>query len=517
MKYKNIYASLIIALLVVWGCNDQWDDYYKDDSSAVGSNVLEALKANSDYSSFVTLLENYGIEDDMSSSKIYTVWAPTNSALSTYSSLIPGDSSDIKTFLLNHICYERITYDDNSDSVTLLMASGKHLVVNYSKRTIDAIVLSDTEDDVVSNGVVHSLDKPITLRSTIWEYIKDMDYEEIDFLNSLTYTGFDADSATATGIDAETGETVYDTVSGMVETNTYLKEIADLRSEDSTFTFYVIDDASFTSENNKFRKYYVKSTDTKTDSMSMLHVVSDLVQNETLNLSDLNGSQISAYGTIIPITSANVTSSYQASNGTVYFVNGFSLPVEDRIKEIFVEGEYPYPDTTNVNTQSIFKVPDEDGTIVTWARNYASNGYCITSPSSTYTLKYVDFYIDNAYTCKYDVYWVSVTETESEASDTSEVAQYMQRILPEWDEEEQEYVDDIVYTSDTIRPTYTDNVAEQYVGQFEVDTLNMSVSYEPMDDNYFYFDNCIHLRVEGVDGEDTPIYLDYFRLVPIIE
>ncbi len=517
MKYKIIYASLVIASIIIWGCTDQWDDYYKADSSVAGSDVMEALKSNSEFSSFVTLLENYGIDEEISSSKVYTVWAPTNSALSDNSGLIPSEDSDVKAFLLNHICYEKITYNDNSDSVTIKMASGKNLIINYSKKTIDAIPLSDTQDDVVSNGVIHTLDTPLTLRSTIWDIVKDLDYDQVDFLNSLTYEGFNSDSATQTGIDAETGEAVYDTLSGMVETNIFLDNVANLANEDSTMTFFIMDDASFSSENNKFRKYYVKSTDEKTDSMSELHIVSDLVVDGKITKDQLDGSLLSIYGTSVPVTSSNVTASYQASNGMVYVLGNYSLPVSDRIKEIFVEAEYPKPDTLNLSTQSIFKFADDDGTIVTWARNYASNGYSITSPSSTYSLKYVDYYIDDVYTCKYDIYWVSVTETESEAADTSDVMQYMQRVEFTWDEEEQEAVDDIVFTSDTVIPTYTNDIHEQYVGQFEVDTLNQSVGIYDSDQGTVTLDNYIRLRVEGINGEDTPIYLDYFRLVPVIE
>ncbi len=180
MNYKIIFASVFLAALIICGCTDNWDDYYKGDSTAVSGDVLTSLKSNSDYSDFVKLLENYGIDDEISSSKIYTVWAPTNSALSTYSSLIPSDTSDIKAFLRNHFCYDMITYQDNSDSVTVKMASGKNLVINYSSKTIDAIAIADTQDDVVANGVIHELNRPITLRSTIWDIIKDMDYDEVD-------------------------------------------------------------------------------------------------------------------------------------------------------------------------------------------------------------------------------------------------------------------------------------------------------------------------------------------------
>ncbi|MCW3787003.1 fasciclin domain-containing protein [Plebeiibacterium sediminum] len=514
MKYKFIFISLLLASLIIWGCSDQWDDYTKIDGGVAGSDVLTSLKANSDYSEFVSLLENTGIAKEISSSKIYTIWVPTNAALSNNAGLIPEEEDQLKSFLLNHISYDKITYDDHSGSVNLKMASGKKLWVNYSDKTIDNIQIGDSKDLVVSNGVIHTIETPITLRSTIWEYIKDLDYDEVDFLNSLTYMVFNADSATQTGIDPETGEAVYDTISGMVQSNVYMDLIADLSCEDSTYTFFIMDDASFSSENGKFRKYYTKATDTQTDSMSMLHIVSDLVANKEYET--ISGSLESVSGMPIPVTSSSVISSYKASNGIVYFINNYSLPVTDRIKEIFIEAEYPYPDSLNINTQSVFKLPDAEGTIVTWARNYASNSHCITSPSSTYSLRYVDYFIDDVYTCKYDIYWVSVTETESEAAEGSTVSQCMKLVEYTMNEEE-ELVDNILYTSDFLIPSYTDNIQEQYVGQFEVDLLNSSISYRVDDQGSFHFDNYIRLRVEGRNGVNTPIYLDYFKLVPIIE
>ncbi len=514
MKYKITYTLIVIAAFIIWGCSDQWDDYVKKNEGVAGSDVLETLKSNSEYSTFVSLLTEAGIDEEISSSKIYSIWAPTNTALSTYSSLIPVDAAKKKSFLLNHISYERITYDDNTGNARIKMASGKNATVNYSERTINDIVIADSEDMVVSNGVIHTLDTPIMLLSSIWDFVKDLDYEQINYMNYLTYQKFVADSATQIGIDSETGKAVYDTASGMVDANVYLDLVADLSCEDSTYTFFVIDDASFSAENDKFKKYFTKSTETETDSISHLHIVTDLVTTGDIEQSKLNGSLESVIGNPIPVSSGSVLSSYKASNGMVYFLSSYSLPMSDRIKEIFVEAEYPYPDSLNMKKQSVFKIPD--GTIVTWARDYASNGHCITSPSSTYSLNYIDYFIDNVYTCKYDVYWVSVTETEAEADPASTVSQCIQRVNYVLNENG-ELEDEVLYTSDYIIPTYTSNIQEQYVGQFEVDQLNQSITISDSDQGSTYLDNYIRLRIKGINGDDTPIYLDYFRLVPIIE
>ena len=96
MRY--ITHSLLIAFAItVFGCTEKWDDHYNTQPETINTNVWDAIKANSDLSSFVTLMEKYQYDTLFISDDTYTLFVPNNDAMAN---LVNSQVSD--TTILNY-------------------------------------------------------------------------------------------------------------------------------------------------------------------------------------------------------------------------------------------------------------------------------------------------------------------------------------------------------------------------------------------------------------------------------
>ena len=118
-------------------------------------SVIEELKSNSQTTQFAQALENAGIDERLSQSGPYTVFAPINQA---FSNLSIGQQSD-SNVLLNHILTGMATERSLRVMSDIACLSGKSVSIQKSNTSISVdnnrIISSNIK---TNNGVIHIID-----------------------------------------------------------------------------------------------------------------------------------------------------------------------------------------------------------------------------------------------------------------------------------------------------------------------------------------------------------------------
>lgn len=119
-------------------------------------SVLDKLKSNSQTTQFAEALENAGIDERLSQSGPFTVFAPTNSA---FEELSMGQKSD-SNLLLNHILTGMATERSLRAMSDITCLSGQTISIqnqNGSNLAIESNRIS-ISNIKASNGVIHIID-----------------------------------------------------------------------------------------------------------------------------------------------------------------------------------------------------------------------------------------------------------------------------------------------------------------------------------------------------------------------
>ncbi len=187
-------STLIIA------CSDAWDDHYDETSvpqQAEGS-LWEAIKGNDQLSNFSRVIEATGYDKALASNQVFTVFAPTNDALSAAeaetligdykkekaANVKDQDNLTIKEFVQNHIALYNHSVSQHTDT-SVMMMNGKYLDLSYSKLGKSDFL---TKNELKSNGLLYTLRQKAEYFDNIYEYLlKDAELDSTgNFLKTFT-------------------------------------------------------------------------------------------------------------------------------------------------------------------------------------------------------------------------------------------------------------------------------------------------------------------------------------------
>ena len=298
-KTKLLYFPIFAAL--IFGCNNQWDDYVKVSDSNLSGSVLEAIEKNKDLSMFYGFLETTGYKEILSGANNYTVFAPVNNALESYKE----SSDDIKKNIVrNHIAF--LTQKNEDLIGTVKMINGKNL-------NMDNINLTE-EEILCSNGILRTASNVVLAKDNIYELINS--YKENNqmaaIISNAGYSVMDIDKSVQLGVDKETGKPYYDTVWSYF--NPFLDSIA-IDNEDASYKMLLLSDDNFITLRDKYAKYMVQVNDdsekTLTNAFASESLIYDLICNTEEN------DFISVNGINIDMENASVTDELEASNGSL--------------------------------------------------------------------------------------------------------------------------------------------------------------------------------------------------------
>lgn len=329
MILKNIKRFTLFLLVggLLIGCNDQWDDHVKVNDPDLSGSVLEAIQKNVELSEFNALLQETGYAEVLSGDNNYTVFAPTNEALSAYT-----DASDEvkKNIVRNHIAL--LTYKQEDLGVSLMMMSGKNLL-------LDEIVLNEQEI-LCANGILRTASNVVLPKDNIYEIISKLrdSYEMASIIYEAGDSVMDPDKSIQLGVDRETGLAYYDTV--WMYQNPYLDSIG-INNEDSLYAMVLLENSTFNVLKKKYAKYMMQLDDdadsTNTYAFVSRELIYDLICRPTETIAE---SLISVNDIQVDMKEAVVISEEEASNGKLLVAKDVNIRIKDnKVKELIVQGE----------------------------------------------------------------------------------------------------------------------------------------------------------------------------------
>ena len=235
-----------MAALAIVGCSDTWNDHYEAGlaDGAVNSSLWEVIEGNSQLSNFARVLKATGYDKSLASSQVFTVFAPTNDALTSEQAdaiielyqqeqkknIKEKDNRAIKEFVQNHIAlYNHSVAKTGADSV--VMMNGKYMLLTPEKLA-DSPLLSTNL--LTQNGLLFTLGSQVDYMGNVFEALQlNSELDSVgNFMAAFNEYEFVPGSSVAGGI--EDGKTWYlDSVT--VLTNDMFQYVDYINSEDSVF------------------------------------------------------------------------------------------------------------------------------------------------------------------------------------------------------------------------------------------------------------------------------------------
>ena len=366
MKIKNIKQMVLLAAAaaIYAGCNTQWDDHVKVNDQNLQGSVLEAIQKNKDLSTFYGFIQETGYSSVLNGANNYTVLAPVNSALESYTN---SDQTIKKSIVRNHIAF--LTQNAEDLKGTVKMINGKNL-------DIDDVSLSQ-EEILCGNGILRVASNVVLPKNNIYEFINS--YKDKNMMADIIINAgdsiMDQDKSIQLGVDKETGMPYYDTV--WLYYNRFL-DVINIDDEDADFKMIMLNDENFLKLRGKYAKYMAQLDDdadgTKTKQVAAESLICDLVCDKS------QSEYVAVTGVKVDMSAATISQQYDASNGVFLIADDVNIKIKDnKIKDVIIQGE-DYVGCLESNWVYT-RLRDE----AVGGRDIMLSGY--STPSSTVTVK----------------------------------------------------------------------------------------------------------------------------------
>ncbi len=353
MKKNILNTFLVLGILLGFAsCKNAMDEHVEITNMDNTVNLTEKISTQGNLSRFAEFLKSTGYDQVLASSQSYTVWAPTNDALASLDVAITGDLVKLKDFVANHISLTSIPASKGStDTIKVNLQNGKFATVVGASFEEAGIVGGAA---FVKNGALFVIDKAVETKKNIWDYMVASTDAPIqtNFIGSLTGLVIDTAKATVIGYNSN-GTPIFAPNPPLVSRNLYWNSVADLRAENTQFTFFMLQDAAFNAEAAKLAPYYSFN--------NQFGLAKDLVVRGLYTIDKLPDTLVSTRGVKIPIDKSKIVKSYRASNGMVYVVNALPFRLKDKVPVFKIEGERPFAfrSDRSGNTQYRTKLDDK--------------------------------------------------------------------------------------------------------------------------------------------------------------
>ena len=392
-KYKILLG--LVAVCTFFACSDEWDSHYDADSAQPKENLLQLINAESDLSTFASMLKETGLDSLLSAEQSYTVWAPVDEALAGVE--FPDNESKAR-FVKNHLA--RYTSPSSVQSMQkIYMFNGKPMSYD-ADGNFNGIQLRE-KDIRANNGILHKLSGELPYKYNILEYIGTFpEYSRAhEFISEFVENVYSADLSTT-----------YDSV--FVAYNRLLADkefgIGMLGSEDSVYTMIVPDNDAWEACYNRISPYfkaYSKETsvaDSVQDVQTSLAILSGLTFRGRINDPSELDSVVTVTGNVIYDVNTYFSGyePLEASNGMIYLANG-ALNADDTCvwnHTIIVEAENMDYRINLPGTNSYIRTTDINSLVAGVSRN------SYLEVSSGNVDGGIVFDIPNTLSGKYDVY-----------------------------------------------------------------------------------------------------------------
>lgn len=392
INYKRLFA--VILSIPLFSCSTPWDERKESGDPNLDANLSEVIANTPELSKFKELLIQTGYDKILSESKTYTVFTPTNEALAQVDPAFLNDPEKLVFFVQNHIALTSYSSVRNQDVTKIKMLSDKYLEFQGSSTIDDATIL--TADKYAANGIFHIVNKALTPKQNIWQYINSASSTSpmssyLLSLKELNIYKSDADSKK----NATPGKYA-DSL-----TNSYLKNVYNLNNEENSYTLFLMEDEGYTAEVDKLRPYLNKSTADSTDTYARYFTVRDMVFPKKYKQNELPSQLTSRFGVTVPIDKTQIVGEpIVLSNGIIYRMKKMDVPLMNRLVTTKVEGEKNNSfSPSSVSSKILYREKkDLSGKLFMDVVLYNTKG---TTADLIYSTK-------DLYSTKYQVYWRAI-------------------------------------------------------------------------------------------------------------
>ena len=336
-NYKRLFASVLT--LAIISCSNPWDDRTDNGDENLSVNLNEAIESTPEGSEFAQLLEQTGYDKVLEQSKTFTVFVPTNDAIAQVDQAILNNPASLDAFVRNHITLTTYSSVRKDQEERIKMFTNKYVTFKGSTMVDEASIISP--DNYAKNGVFHIIDKALTPKLNIWQYIKSQagSSEISDYLLSLKeFNIYKSDSVAKVNSETIGAGYLSDSL-----TNSYLKNVYNLNNENNLYTVFLMQNDGYNAEVNKMKPYLAKTTnDPAIDSTaiySKYFTLRDMAFAKKYELDELPTTLTSRFGVQIPVDKTQIVSQVKLSNGIVYIMKKVDVELGKRLVPTQIEGE----------------------------------------------------------------------------------------------------------------------------------------------------------------------------------
>ncbi|MHB9056940.1 MAG: fasciclin domain-containing protein, partial [Paludibacteraceae bacterium] len=283
------------------------------------------------------ILQKTGYDTLLTSDKMFTVFAPVNSALT---GVDMNNMESLKSLVRNHLAYANYSISNGSFGVERIqMINEKKLLVDGLKIN-NVSVASDAGkyNLTTANGILHLMNGIIPSQKNIWEYLQgETNNLQVDYIKAQDRLIMDMDKSVQIGV-TPSGKPLYDTIWRNENPFMILHPVND---ESKNYTYALLPNTVVQRIESKYAKYFEKADQAKRDSIVRSELIADCILAPVVITAD--GRYASVGGVLMNISAANIRETYQASNGIVYRLSDADVKIyENKVKTLKIEGENYY-------------------------------------------------------------------------------------------------------------------------------------------------------------------------------
>lgn len=337
LNYKILLATVLTVALV--SCSNPWDDRENNGDSNLNVNLTEAITNTAETSQFAQLLEETGYDTILAASKTYTVFVPTNAAIAQVSAEILDDPKALKLFVGNHIALTAYSSERSEEETQIKMYSSKYLTFQGNTMIDDATVV--TADQYAANGVFHIINKALTPKLNIWQYINSQaeSSEMSAYLLSLKEVNIYQSDSLGKALSKENG-------AGFLAdslTNSYLRNVYNLNNEVNSYTLFLMEDEGYNAEVDKMKPYLIKTSNDPDIDLTAIYAkyftLRDMAFYGKYELDELPAKLTSRFGVEVPVDRTQIVEQINLSNGIIYIMKKVDVPLSKRLVTTIIQGE----------------------------------------------------------------------------------------------------------------------------------------------------------------------------------
>jgi uncharacterized surface protein with fasciclin (FAS1) repeats len=209
MKTRFLIISIVLTILGMAGCKEYWEDHYDVYPETVDQNVWEAMQADPEISEFVQILKQFELDTLFLSDNPYTLFVPSNNAVSQFLNEGTLDTLIIK--------YHISGFMINSGTITgakKIQTLSRKFAFFEKSGTVAKFDDNDLrkESPLYLNGKYFVMDQVAKPLPNLYQYFVINNNILSDYIDSQDSIILDRERSKPIGFD-EDGNTVYDTVS----------------------------------------------------------------------------------------------------------------------------------------------------------------------------------------------------------------------------------------------------------------------------------------------------------------